>query len=600
MRKHFLRLVLIFILLLLVINLPITAKAEEKLEISSWDVDAQLFENGDISITEDIAFEFHDKYNGVYRKVILKGTSGISDIAVQEVRKDSLIDYRKVTDAENGDSEVFLVKEKKDKVIIQIFAPSKDQVRVFRLSYLVKNVATKYNDTGELYYQFLGKENETPIDQFEVNIKLPSNNKEDKISVFAHGPLHGTISKKNDIYILSVTDVPTGTYIEGRVLFPTELIPLSENIKNMDAYQNILEEEEAYRNKQVVRQQRKEEIRNVMEKASILLSGFGIVLLIIFFVLFRRNRKSYHNTDFAGIPVDCTPAIAARLFNNYISMNTLFATILDLYRKGYLSIKGYQNDIDITEKNQDYVITKLKEPDESLLSHEKVFCRWLFNEIGDGNTVSTTDIRDYGKNNRSAFTSSYNMWKKKIKEDAIQKGYYDTSKKKYGILLLIFSILLYVISNITVIYDSLYGIFGIFIAILLFIYGIVLRHRLSDEGYQVYRQWAEFKKRMKRNNKDLSIDDIRDRADSSLIYALALDVILKPEYIVDNKELLMDDIASHGWLIWYLLFVNEDSNPFQASMKKAFVAPISSGDFSGGGFSAGGGAGAGGGGAGGF
>jgi len=581
-------------------HFPKTAKAKEKLTIPLWNVDAQLLENGDLSITEDITFEFHDKYNGVYREVVLKGTSGISDIEVQEIQKDGLRDYRKVTDAEKGDSEVFLVKEKKDKVTIQIFAPSEDQLRVFRISYLIKNVATKYNDTGELYYKFLGKENETPIDLFQVNIKLPSINPDGKTSIYAHGPLQGKISKKENTYILQVPDVPAGTYIEGRVLFPTEFIPLSENIKNQDAYKRILDEEEVYLNKQLVSQQRKEVIRSVMEKASLILSGLGALLLITFFMLCRRRKEPFHSTELDSIPVACTPAVAARLVNNYISMNTLFATILDLYRKGYLSIKGIQDSNDLTDKNQDFEIIKLKEPDEALLNHEKVFCKWLFDEMGDGKTVSTADIRNFGKKYASAFTKSYHKWRKTIKEDTIQKGYYDNSKKKQGLFLVIFSLLLYMIGNITVIYDSLYGIFGIFVAIPLFIYGIVLRHRLSDEGYQYYRQWAEFKKRMKKNSKNLSMEDIRERADSSLIYALALDVLLKPNVLVDDKETLLEDMAFDGWLIWYLLFINDNNNSFQSSMNKAFVAPISSGDFSDGGFSAGGGGGAGGGGAGGF
>lgn len=603
MRNYLLRLALGLALIMLAINLPLRAKAEDKLTIPLWDVEAELLENGDLSISEDITFDFNDKFNGVFREVILDGTSGISEIGVQEVLRNELRNYQLVEDASKGDSDVFLVKEKKDRVIIQIFAPSQEQERVFRIRYRIKNVATRYNDTGELYYKFLGKENETPIDLFKVNIKLPPHNNESKIKVYAHGPLHGKISKKNNTYTLSVTDVPTDTFIEGRILFPTELIPLSENIKNIDSYNSIVAEEEAYRNKQVEKQQRKEAGRSLMEKVSLLVSGLGLVIFFVFFTLFRRDREIYRPNDFVSIPADCTPAVAAKLTNTYISMNTIFATILDLYRKGYLVIKGVQDTIDFNEKKQDYMIKKIKEPDEALLNHERTFCTWFFDEIGDGNTVSTKDIKNYGKKHSSAFNQAYNTWKMKIKEDAIKKGYYDDSKKKYGIFLLIFSIILYVVGITTAIYESIYSLLAIICATVLFIYSLFLINRLTDEGYRLYKQWIEFKKRMNKNHRDLSTEDIPDRADSSLIYALALEAIHKPINIDVNKEYPMEGFSFHGWFFWYLLFVNEKDNPFQSSMTKAFqgtVVPISNGDFSDGGFSVGGGGGAGGGGAGGF
>jgi len=145
-----------------ILLLPKEAKAKDDLYITDWLVEATILDNGDLSITEDITFEFNDEFNGVYRDIGLNKTSGVSDIDVQEITDNKSVLYEAVDSAKNGDSKVYTLKKSSNKMLVKIFSPSKNELKTFRISYIVKNVAIKYNDIAELYYKFLGDDNELP------------------------------------------------------------------------------------------------------------------------------------------------------------------------------------------------------------------------------------------------------------------------------------------------------------------------------------------------------------------------------------------------------------------------------------------------------
>jgi len=278
----------------------------------------------------------------------------------------------------------------------------------------------------------------------------------------------------------------------------------------------------------------------------------------------------------------------------------IFATILDLVRKGYLKIhKGEDNN----EKPEDvdYVISRVREADDSLLSHERFFINLLINEIGNGHSVSTREIQSFSKHNGSRFINLFSEWRNKIKQDAVSKGYYDKSKTKIGAILILAFIALLILNIFALAYGIFFGIAGTVIAVILFVYGVALLNWRSDYGYQQYKKWKKFKKYMKSYKVDLSNKDIKDySSDISLIYALSLGMDKKIDnFNFDETTYVNKAYSYNGWLFWYLLLTNNDNNSFQKSMNKSFGG--SNASYSGSGsFSSGGGGGAGGGGAGGF
>lgn len=595
--------ILILFVLTIFMNFTIIVSAEESLGIDKWLIESELLNNGDLVIVEDITFRFNEKFNGVFREIVLDKTSGIEAIKVVENSKDKVIEYVKVEKAKKGDTNVFLVNEKKKNIQIQIFSPSKKEEKTFRITYTVKNVAKKYNDIGELYYKFLGMENETPIDFLSVNIILPGVDINNKVKAFAHGPLNGKIhSATENIINLQVKSVPKNTFVEGRILFPREFISNSNNIVDKDSYSSIINEEARFQNRIEENKAKKEAMGVLFGNIAVILATIGILVFVLLIIKYRREKDIHEERKYVEVPDDCSPAVASYITSTYINSNVIIATILDLYRKGYIKIDDGEEFKKKKEVLKDFTITKVKEEDDNLTSHERYFISWLLDDIGDGETVTTNDISNYSKGNSSMFSKHYLKWQQIIKEDAIAKGYFDESSKKYGWPLIILFFVSLVISIVTLVYENLLGLALFGTAFLMLIQGIVLLSRKSNYGYDQYRKWMEFKKYMKNLKKDDSVGNLgKYPKDISLIYSLALgiDKDILNRFNVEDMHTGNLSNYGYGWMYWYFILNNDKNNIFNKSINNSFssVAPPSGG---GGGFSGGGGGGAGGGGAGGF
>jgi uncharacterized membrane protein len=578
---------LIFILTMFIATLGLvqTVKAEDDLYISDWIVDAELLENGDLKISEKLTFEFNTDFNGVYRDIKLRNTSGMTDITVEELTDGKAVIYKAVKDADNGDSKVFTAKESNGNLRIKIYSPSEDEVKTFKISYIVKNVAAKYNDTGELYYKFIGDDNETAIGNLLINIALPSKASDREIKVFAHGPLNGKIYKKDDgLYQLKVNNVPRKTFVEGRIIFPKEFIALSENVVNKNMYSGILAEEEAFQKKLDEERAKKEALKKSLTVINLLSFTACLSLLIYVLIKCRRYITQPANQNESELSPECTPAIASLITNNFLGYNVVVASILDLFRKGYVSINKEQADLDIND-NEAFIINKQKEADLSLMPHERHFMNWLFYKLGHGTYINTRDIEKISKHDKSKILYDYNEWKSKVKADAEEKGYYDKSKKGLGSLLIVLSLALFVLGIYTAAIGNAIAILSIGMAAVFTIYGIMLFNRLTDYGYEQKILLNNIKKYI-----SYDYDYTQD-----LIYGLAMNAHSR-----QPRDKRYDEAYSmNSWLFWYFIFISSDNNTFKKSMAHSF-APMTESSSSIGGFSGGGGGGAGGGGAGGF
>jgi len=573
-----------FLFLCIIAGFAHSVKAEEALSISNWNVDASVLETGDLSVIDDITFQFDEEFNGVFREVVLDKSSGVTDISVIEIVGNKESKYTLVEQADNGDQGVFVVDTSSGNVLIQIYSPSEDQEKTFQISYVVKNVAIKYNDIGELYYKFLGSENQTPIENFTVNITLPKSIT-DNSKIFAHGPLNGEIDNSQDTFFLRVKDVPTETFVEARVLFPVEYIPLSTRVINIDNYSNILQEEAYFEKRREEDRQKSEGRKLLFGKISIYASIIGLGLLILSLVAFRRKTKSHETEEYSRIPEDCTPAVAASLTSTPINSTTIIATMLDLFRKGYLKI---DNEVSNSKKtdNKDMIITKVKEQNDNLLSHENHFIQWYINDIGNGKSVTSQGMEKYSKEKSSAFSKSYTTWVKKIKEDSILKGYYDKTKGKYATVFVVLSPILLILGILALVFESLIGIACMVVSVLLFINGLSLYDRRSEYGHEQYKKWIGFKKYTKEFKSYSTIDDFSKYPhDSSLIYALSLGVDMK---IANKLDLSSESqsLAQDDWIYWFLFFQRGESNSFDRSFDQ--FHSDSDNSASGGGFSGGG------------
>lgn len=584
-------------IIVLLIFISTTSFAEDSLTITRWVVDSTLLDNGDLLISEDITFNFEDKFNGVYRYIVLDGVSGIDNLKVYEMVKGVENSYRLMPSASKGDRGIFTAGQKKDSVEIKIFSPSSDEHKTFRIEYRLKNVAIKHIDTGELYYKFLGRENSTPIEFFSASVRLPGKNRENT-KIFAHGPLNGNINFiEDDLIKLEVSNVPTNTFIEARILFPETFIRESTNEGN-NTFDNIMNEELSLAKAKEEKIANKAKNKSIFNNLSLIFSCLVAVITGFIFNKLRRKVDIYDSLN-STYPEDMSPAELRLFMTSIIDSRALMTTIFDLARKGYLSIEEIESS---KKKKKDFQFSKTIRPKKDLLSHEEFFLDWLFNTIGDGNMVTTIVIEDYRKKNFSKFGKDFTLWQRKVKADLQNRDYYDKKVDKWGGLVLVISIFAFSIGLIAMIFEAFYGVILLIMSIFIFVYSIILFTRKSNKGYIQYQLWKDFKKDLERQRVIFDDYDINIAHDKVLIYALALGLSMKS---IDRfRDSMPDSYNPTHWSYWYFMTNRHGGSSFEDRFNSSFYGgstdTTSSSIGGGGGFSGGGGGGAGGGGAGGF
>ena len=603
------KLIVLMCIILMFSTSSLASFADDNLKINRNIVESTLLENGDLKISQDITYEFSDKYNGVYWNIGLKDTDGITDVQVYELINGSEVIFTENVDAEKGDSELFKSDETKDNLELMIFSPSKDETKTFRIKYVLKNVAIRHEDAGELYYQFLGKGNEEKIDYFSATIELPETDK-NKVKIFAHGPLNGAINFiENNKVKLEVENVPANTFIEGRIFFPLEYIPAS--IKTGSKTLNSLVDEEISYIQNIEEKAAKDEkTKGILNTVSGILTVIGAVMVYFFFNKFKRNPDVYDGMD-SLVPEDISPAELKLFMNSFLDGRAIIATLFDLARREYIIIDSIKSEEDPQETKkqifgiekeveEDYSFTKSSKSNIDLLPHESFFMDWIFNKIGNGNIVTTMDI-DYNRRKKASEFSSYNSkWTSLVKSDLKSREYSDENSKKYIAYLLIPAVLFLVLGAVSIVSGGFIGLILVFLSLGMFVMSIGLGTRKSDKGYIQYELWKGFMKEMN-VFEDIDVDIPKDKY---LIYAIALGITMKVMNVYRNT--VASGYYPMYWGSFYYAGLNKSGgSKFEDSLNSSFYGAsgtstsTSSSVGGGGGFSGGGGGGAGGGGGGG-
>lgn len=593
---------IVLILMILLIIKPINVHGEESLEIANWQVSSQLLENGDLHISEDISYNFNEEFNGVYRDINLTNTDGIEDFSVKEVTSGDPIEYLNDQNAKKGDAHVYSYEIEGPSIRYMIFSPSKDVQKVFRFSYIIKNVGLIHKDTGELYYKYLGDENETPIHNFTATLELPQMDRA-LVKIFAHGPLNGTINFTEDNLIrLEVPGVRPNTFIEARILYPLDYTPFASRLgeSNLD---NILDEEASFLEEIQQEAIRRDQRKTLFNNISLATSAVGGVIAGVYLTFLLKNRRSTHHEGL--YPEEISPAELNLFMTGYIDNRGLLASLFDLARREYIKIDELNKDErsfskkDLKKKDYDFIRTRRNDGD--LLDHERYLLNWLFNEVGSGTRVSTYDIDSLRKKDLVNFNKSQSQWLKLVKEQLKTREYSDHKNTRNGLILILISIPLIIVSIISLSLNGLYGLLALAISVLIFILGTILTTRKSDKGYIQYKLWKDFKKEFE-NYREFDIGVPKDKV---LIYAVALGFSMKD--LDKNRRAYGTDYYPTYWGAWYFNSLNrKGGSAFEDRLNHSFYGSSSASSSTstnfggGGGFSGGGGGGAGGGGSGGF
>lgn len=249
---------------ILLILFPIIAYADG---IENFYINATLEENGNLRVQE--YFNLEGKYNGFNRIIdyanenaytfrpelnsyggskLHNGTS----ITINEIRAVDVSSkfnfssikgdkFTKVENANIGDYGVYTETKGYNSNTYSIYLPS-DEEKAFYIDYTINDLAILHNDVGELGWNIFTDLTEN-VKNVQITVNFPNNQNE--FRVWAHGPLNGVVTPKdNNTLIASIQNLYAYTSFDVRATFDKELIPSATKKTGVDALQKILNYEE--------------------------------------------------------------------------------------------------------------------------------------------------------------------------------------------------------------------------------------------------------------------------------------------------------------------------------------------------------------------
>lgn len=401
-----LKIIMISIILAVIALIPNNVLADgPSYDITNYDMDAYIQEDGTIHIDESITYYFSSSANGLTRdlryfyktnKDSMEPNSaryqatGIENITVAVTNPANITtNFTKASNAEKGDNGVYTVDavnaDRTDGYDIMVYSPiSSNNFQTVHYSYDITDAVVQYNDMSEIYYNFIGNGIETDVDEFNLDIYLPKSINMDDVKYYPHT----YATKLEDIQVMldsasncisfNIRNIPSGKPVDARIVFPNTVLMNCTKKYNNDYDFNSL-----YKIENSMSLGNTRYFMHI--KINIILGVLLVALCIIFLtygtIKSRKFRTTVKNANyFRAIPKRLNlleyQALLPSKITDALSSNLIIATILDLTNRKILNLEtkkdtnkkkqsDYEYNVSIN-KNADF--TKLYSYEEQILS----------------------------------------------------------------------------------------------------------------------------------------------------------------------------------------------------------------------------------------
>lgn len=281
-------------ILLIILLCPLVIKAEN---ITNYYINATLNSNGDLLVEEYVELKENTNYferNIYYKDNTLKVPAYDNFIEYNKLNNGSSIqfltigsipkvknnaeeitgvkEFSKTNVAHTGDTNIYILRNDEDKDYLRIY---KDDNNAYYLKYVIKDLAVKYNDIGEIYFNIL-KNNPDRIKNLKITINLPNNN---KAYTFNKGKNVKKVINNNFKISYQYKDIKEQEDIKLRILFNKDIVNNSLKENNTQTLAEILSFEK----------QNSNIIKNINKFLGIIIT---ILIIINYFLLVIYTRLS--------------------------------------------------------------------------------------------------------------------------------------------------------------------------------------------------------------------------------------------------------------------------------------------------------------------
>jgi len=353
--------------------LSIEAISAKSYSYSYINIVLNFEKNGSVFVYQERAYDFKGSFSWAYMDLKKEGSSDIDFIEIRDLDTNTELPY----DIEEDDRQVKATWHYN----------AYNQVKRFLIVYEIKDVVKRYRDVSEFYWKVIEDDHES-IRNFNAEANLPESSP-DLFKLFVHtasGP--GVMEFSDNFKRVSVgmRDIPKNRFVEFRLLTSPSVFSDVEMIGE-NRYEAILNEETLNLAQNTT----------VNFMSSVFFYPLFVLPLVIFFFYFYFKYGVEPKVEYEGIyeheppmkipPMALANLVAGRLEGTQYQIRGFLATIFDLARRGYLTIKEEEKKgLFIKKKEQRFILTRKGKEELSyskpkLLDFELYVLKFLFQVV---------------------------------------------------------------------------------------------------------------------------------------------------------------------------------------------------------------------------
>ncbi len=552
------------ILAVAVLCAPAGVSADKKYDHPLIEQTYRLLPDGTAEVEEIRTFRFTGTFSFAFIERNLHGDYGRYRI-----------EYAGVWDADSGEKLRHETSSGPGTVRMKWFYTASHETRRFMIRYRIEDAVQRYRDVAQFYWKGI-EEHHAPLKKVHIRIIPPAPSAE-LFKVFVHSEARpGTLDFADDFSEAAVTQssIPRRSLVELRVLLDSALFP-EARIRTSQTYESILADER--------RIARSEMRRARLTIAAVIGAAVAIALFIgVYIWLYVRHGREprlsydalYEREPPRDIPPSVVPAILTQSKASVSEMPKGFtATLLECARLGYLEIhektgegflgtglfKGTTFVYTITHKGRSVLYDKPVDrtgDERSLTAFEVDVMHVIFNEAGDGSTVTSKEIEEWGKKTAGKKTNFLRFVEPRAKllRKMFEKEYFalddkrsERVKGRFMLAAVVFGVF-FILIFILAIRTPALMIIGVGIIFIGVIAAVPLARRTPEAALE-YERWQAFKRFMS----DFSAmkeagPSLLTLWERYLVYAAALGVADK---LLDNLKLVAREynhpVPVAGW-----------------------------------------------------
>lgn len=588
---------LFLLLILLIISYDGFSKSYT---IDQIDINAEVLTDGSVQITEARTYTFKGSYKWANYQLPLDRLGEVKLFSLKEGSQN----YYLGNDESPGS---FYTENRDNSFYVEWFFRAKDQTRTFILKYLVTDAITVYNDVAELYYKFIGENNQKDIGFVNINIILPQYAQKDNVQIWLHAPLHGLLNFSEGNVNLSINLMPAENYFEARIVFPPEWISHSQKRIQKKQLKTIIDEEtewaeeanearEKAREKLRIKKENEEEAFPIAVTISI---GWLLIVIWLYSKYGKAFKVPYDLKVDSNIPTNIHPTILSCLYyNKQVYGSAISTTIFDLARRDLLAIEQIQPEdrkwwqpkiqyvFKLNRKGWNEIRSQIKDFENDMLD-------FFFNVLAKGeDNINTLIIKKSSGKMRKWFEK----WKKLLKNEIKHIQLYEKKSVKVTTLSAIISFIVSITGILSLVYIGYPGIFVL--ASGLFSFAISFAILRYTEDMKLKRtKWDALRSYLKKYHFTKESDlNWQSQIGEYLVYGLALGIGKK---VIEKLMITVPADHQNAFFPWYTYAYGSGQSPTDfahaiTSVISVASTTVSSAAGAGGGASTGGGGGAGG------